>query len=90
MAKRLEIKIYGKVLGVGFRFCAYQKFDELALSGQAANDPEGCVRIEAQGEEPALEQFVKWCNTGPAGARVSRVEVSEKELIAGTKNPGEK
>lgn len=76
MSKRLQIKIYGRVQGVGFRFSAYEKFVELGLQGRAENGPEGTVEIDVTGEDPALEKFVEWCHRGPFDARVSKVEVT--------------
>jgi acylphosphatase len=76
MDKHINIKIYGHVWGVGFRFCAYEKMVELGLPGKAENVPEG-VLVDTEGPEEKLEELVKWCHVGPSGARVSRVEVVE-------------
>ncbi len=78
MAKQLEIKVFGQVQGVGFRFCSYEKFVELGLTGTATNEPDRSVKIEVSGEPAALEQFVAWAHQGPIGAKVSSVEVVEK------------
>jgi acylphosphatase len=77
MVKRLEIRVHGWVQGVGFRFCAYQKFDELGLSGSASNESDGTVKLLAQGEDFRLEELLKWCHVGPAGARVNSVDVAD-------------
>ena len=77
MAKHLQIKISGNVQGVGFRFCAYEKFVELGLVGKAENTPDGGVMVNAQGEEAKLQALVEWCGRGPMGARVANVETRE-------------
>ena len=77
MKKKLNIIISGQVQGVGFRFCSYEKFVELGLTGKAENSKDGSVVVEVEGEEAPLEQFVAWAHKGPQGARVSNVSVSE-------------
>ena len=77
MLKHLKLKISGQVRGVGFRWCSYEKFVELGLTGKAENAKDGTVEIDVQGEEALLSQFVEWAHTGPSGARVSNVEVAE-------------
>lgn len=77
MIKHLKLKISGKVQGIGFRWCAYEKFTELNLEGKADNGLDGSVIIDVKGEDFNLENFVEWAKVGPQGARVSNVEVSE-------------
>lgn len=72
--KNLIIKIYGDVRGVGFRDAAYRTARKMHVAGFVMNDPEGFVYIEAEGEEPALNEFLTWCRKGPVTARVTRVE----------------
>ena len=77
MAKHLNIKISGKVQGIGFRFCSYEKFVELGLQGRADNTPDRGVLLDVEGPEFQLEQLVEWCQEGPSGAKVENVEVTE-------------
>lgn len=78
MNKHLKIKVFGRVQGVGFRWCSYEKFTELDLSGKAENHPDGTVEIDVRGEDINLEKFLEWVRAGgPSGARVTNVEVSE-------------
>ena len=76
MTKHAQIKISGRVQGVGFRFCAYEKFVELGLVGMAQNTSEG-VLVDAEGPEDKLAALVEWCRQGPSGAKVDKVEVVE-------------
>ena len=69
--KHLKLKISGQVQGVGFRWCSYEKFTELGLTGKAENSRDGGVEIDASGEDFALEKFVEWAGVGPSGARVT-------------------
>ena len=77
MDKHISIKITGRVQGVGFRFCAYEKFVELGLQGKAENTVDRGVFLDVAGGEPQLEELVKWCHQDPSGARVEKVEVTE-------------
>ncbi len=77
MAKHINIKISGRVQGIGFRFCAYEKFVELGLTGKAENTEDRGVLVDAEGSEEKLELLIDWCHQGPAGAKVDRVEVTE-------------
>ena len=77
MIKHISVKITGWVQGIGFRFCAYEKFVELCLAGKAENTQDRGVLVEAEGPEEKLEALVEWCHKGPAGAKVDRVEVTE-------------
>ncbi len=77
MKKHISIKISGKVQGVGFRFCTYEKFVDLGLIGKAENLPEGSVSIHAEGEEGKLNILVEWAKQGPVGAKVENIEILE-------------
>jgi acylphosphatase len=69
--KLIFIRIGGKVHGVGFRYFAFHKANELSLVGQVKNTPDGKVEIEAFGEPEKLEIFVDWMKIGPARATIS-------------------
>lgn len=72
--KHLEIKIYGRVQGVGFRASAQTKAKELRLFGFVRNEPDGTVFIETEGENQNLEKFLEWCKKGTLFAKVEKVE----------------
>lgn len=90
MEKTLFIKITGQVQGVGFRWCAYEQFVDLGLTGKAENNRDGSVEITVTGEEAALAKLLEWCRVGPKGARVNRVETREVELPSATGSEREK
>jgi len=77
MKKHISVNIRGLVHGIGFRFSAYEKFVELGLIGKAENSPDNAIVVEAEGEEAALSDLVKWCHAGPSGAKIDSVEVTE-------------
>jgi acylphosphatase len=78
--KHLSICVTGKVQGVFFRASTRKEAQRLGLCGWVRNEADGSVRIEAEGNEPALEQLVAWCQHGPDQARVADVIVEEGEV----------
>jgi len=71
--KHLTIKIEGIVQGVGFRWSARGKANQLGVRGFARNESDDSVLIEAEADEANLELFRAWCEVGPVSARVDRV-----------------
>ncbi len=55
---RKHIVFYGRVQGVGFRYYAVNKANQLGLTGWVKNLPDGTVEMEVQGEEPLIDQLV--------------------------------
>jgi acylphosphatase len=72
--ERLEAAVHGRVQGVGFRFFLRQEATRLGLSGWVSNEPDGSVRVVAEGSTPALEEFARLLADGPSGAHVERVD----------------
>lgn len=75
MIKSVKINIYGKVQGVGFRYSALQRANELGITGFVKNRNDGSVYIEADGEPEIIEEFVLWCRKGPAWSRVDDIKI---------------
>ncbi len=71
--KTVQIKVTGKVHGVGFRWCSYEKFVELGLTGTAENAADG-VEIVVTGPVDKLKEFLRWAQTGPKGAKVAKMD----------------
>ena len=77
-----SIGISGKVQGVFFRASTRKIALELGIKGWVRNEPDGTVKIEAEGTEEQLAKLLSWCNRGPEGASVSRV-LYEPETVMG-------
>ncbi len=75
--KRLRIKVFGVVQGVGFRWFTKRLADRLGVVGWVRNLPDGSVEIEAQGKPDQLEEFLAAVKQGPPAGYVSRMEVEE-------------
>jgi len=66
----LEIRVEGRVQGVGFRYFAHDLGRRLHLVGYVTNLPDGSLRAYAEGPRAALEEFLRQMERGPAGAHV--------------------
>jgi len=69
----LEVRVAGRVQGVGFRYFAHEAARRLALVGYVMNLRDGGVRAYAEGPREALEAFLHQMERGPAGASVREV-----------------
>lgn len=55
---RKHIVFHGRVQGVGFRYYAVNKANQLGLTGWVKNLPDGTVEMEVQGEKPLIDQLI--------------------------------
>ncbi|WP_130806268.1 acylphosphatase [Senegalia massiliensis] len=78
--KRVNIEIFGRVQGVGFRYYTTQEANKLNISGWVTNRIDGSVEIDAQGKEENIEKFIEWTKSGPSHARVDNINISEKSI----------
>lgn len=77
--KRLEATIYGHVQGVFFRDTTRRKAQARQITGWVRNEPDGTVRVVAEGDEEALRELLSFLQQGPSAARVERVETEWEE-----------
>ncbi len=73
-AKRVHLRITGRVQGVGFRYSALAEARRLGVRGWVRNAQDGAVELLAEGDEPYLRRLATWCHAGPPGALVHDVE----------------
>lgn len=71
--KRLQI--FGRVQGVYYRLSTQQEAERLGVSGWVRNRPDGSVEAELHGSATAVQALIAWCQHGPPGANVERVEI---------------
>jgi acylphosphatase len=69
----LEVRIGGRVQGVGFRYFTHEAARRLGLVGYVMNLRDGGVRAYAEGSREALQAFLNQMERGPAGASVREV-----------------
>jgi acylphosphatase len=72
-----EIKIKGRVQGVGFRYYTQKQAAMLDLSGWVKNTASGGVEVVVQGEKEVLDTFVDYLRIGPTPSWVSDLHVVE-------------
>ena len=66
--------ISGRVQGVAYRAWTQEQAEALALTGWAANLPDGRVEVLACGEPGAIERLLSLLRKGSPSARVAAVE----------------
>ena len=66
----VNMKITGKVQGVGFRYFVLRQAQELGITGWVSNKSNGHVEAMAQGDKEDLDQFIAKVKQGPAFSRV--------------------
>ncbi len=70
---RLEATVRGRVQGVGFRYYVLKRASRLELTGWVANEPDGSVRVVAEGPADGVDRLEEILRAGPIGAVVQDV-----------------
>lgn len=68
----------GRVQGVFFRDSLRRRAQTLSVAGWARNRPDGAVEAVFEGAPDAVEQLVRFAETGPRQAEVDTVDVHEE------------
>ena len=73
--KEVYIRIKGRVQGIGFRYWAVKKAQEIGgVSGWVHNAADGSVEILMRGKEDKIDAMLLACHSGPVLARVDKVD----------------
>jgi len=76
MAPRtIQIRVEGRVQGVGYRAFVESHATAAGLSGWVRNRRDGSVEAVLQGPAEAVDDMLSLCRRGPPGAQVDRVEI---------------
>ena len=73
----LHLIVEGRVQGVGYRAWGDRTARALNLSGWIRNRCNGSVEIAVQGDQRAVDEFLKLAKSGPRLAHVENVRVVE-------------
>ncbi|MCH2547533.1 MAG: acylphosphatase [Alphaproteobacteria bacterium] len=82
----LQLRISGKVQGVGYRDWAVKAATDLQLSGWVRNRADATVEALVAGDEAAVKEFIAQCYKGPVMAKVTAIDsknISISEVPAG-------
>ncbi len=74
----VHLLISGRVQGVFFRETARKVAEKLNITGWIKNTANEKVEAMITGEENDVNDFIKWCKTGPDRASVEEVMVSKQ------------
>lgn len=75
----LRVHVHGIVQGVGFRDFLITAAQRQNLDGWVRNRSDGSVEALVSGTTKAVETFVGFATQGPAGAKVSAVDLHNSE-----------
>jgi len=77
MESQFDIKIIGRVQGVGFRAAAQRQARSLQLKGWIKNQADGSVRAIIKGDAAKCSLFFNWCREGTGFSWVERIDIQE-------------
>lgn len=75
----LRVHVHGFVQGIGFRDFLMTAAQQQKLDGWVRNRSDGSVEALVSGRTKAVETFVSFATKGPAGAKVSAVDLHNSE-----------
>ncbi len=81
-----NLRITGRVQGVGFRWSLCAEAQALGLAGWVRNRRDGSVEALLYGPPAAVDRLRQWAQRGPPMARVDRV-VSNDGNVAEIRSP---
>ncbi|MFH1664478.1 MAG: acylphosphatase [archaeon] len=81
--QKIELRVFGRVQGVGFRYSILQASKKFKVKGFVENLESGEVLVEAEGEKKELEKFLEEIRNF-SFTEIKKIEVqwkkSEKEF----------
>ena len=72
--KAVQLYVKGKVQGVFYRASTVDVAKKLGVTGWVKNQPDGSVKIHAQGSVTAIDELILWAWQGPKNAKVTAVD----------------
>ncbi len=81
MIIHLNIKIHGRVQGVGFRNFAQRIANESSVKGFCQNEADGTVYVEIETTQMKADEYLEWMYRGSVMAKVSKIDVQPGNVI---------
>jgi acylphosphatase len=78
-ARRERVVVHGHVQGVFFRDSVRRRAEQEGLAGWVRNRADGTLEAVFEGAPERVSRLVAFCEEGPRGARVERLERFEEE-----------
>jgi acylphosphatase len=75
----MDVRFEGHVQGVGFRWTTARLAAGFPISGFVRNEPDGSVRLTAEGREADLLAFLQAIEISPVGRYISRRQVEWRD-----------
>ncbi len=72
--KAVQLKLSGRVQGVGMRYWVVQQARALDLCGWVRNEPDGSVKVWIEGEDHTVDALVNLCETSWLSGRPGYIE----------------
>lgn len=69
-----QIRVRGRVQGVGFRDALRDEALRLGVNGWVRNRADGSVEALLQGDDAALDRLITWARRGPPHSQVRALE----------------
>ena len=76
---RRRVLVHGQVQGVFFRDTTRRLAVQRGVAGWVRNRADGAVEAVFEGEEEAVQALLRFCENGPSGASVERLETFEEQ-----------
>ena len=73
--RRVRAIVTGRVQGVSYRASTADEARRLGLAGWVRNRKDRTVEALVEGDDAAIEAFVRWCHEGSPAAQVTKVDV---------------
>jgi len=78
--RQLDMLVFGRVQGVGFRWTTRKRAQENDLKGSVMNLEDGTVKAIIQGQEDKLKDFLSWVKTSPGFSKVKGIRYSFDDI----------